>query len=36
MFGDRVIDQLGEEVDRLEKDIQKEFPDAAHVDLETD
>jgi solute carrier family 30 (zinc transporter), member 9 len=35
-FADRVIEELGDEIDRIEKDLQKEIPEAQHIDIETD
>ena len=35
-FGGQVIDQLGDEVDRVEQEVTKQFPEAAFVDLEAD
>lgn len=35
-FADRVIDGLGDEVDRLEKEIQERVPQAQHIDIEAD
>ncbi|KAK7486958.1 hypothetical protein BaRGS_00021774 [Batillaria attramentaria] len=32
--GERIIDSLGEEVDRIEKVLKKKYPDLRHVDLE--
>ena len=33
--GEKIIDQLGEEVDRIEGEITQKHPDIIHVDLET-
>ena len=35
-FGERMLDTLGREVDRIERDIAKEFPRLRHLDLESD
>ena len=35
-FADRVVDTLGDEVDRLEAEIRTKFPRVHHVDIETD
>lgn len=32
--GERIVDTLGEEVDRIEKVLKKKYPDLRHVDLE--
>ena len=32
--GERIIDRVGDEVDRIEKQITKKHPDIRHVDLE--
>ncbi|XP_052828529.1 zinc transporter 9 [Octopus bimaculoides] len=34
MHGERIIDTLGEEVDRIEKKLKTHYPDLRHVDLE--
>lgn len=34
-FGENIIDRLGLEIDRIEKVIRKEYPEAKHIDLET-
>lgn len=33
-YGDHVIETLGDEIDRIEKQIQHEIPDLKHIDLE--
>ncbi len=35
-FGERMLDSLGKEVDRIEREIAKEFPQLRHLDLESD
>jgi len=35
-FGERMLDTLGKEVDRIERDIAQEFPQLRHLDLESD
>lgn len=35
-FGEIIIDNLGLEVNKIENSIRKKFPDARHIDLETD
>jgi solute carrier family 30 (zinc transporter), member 9 len=35
-FADEVIEELGDEVDRIETDLRKEVPEAQHIDIETD
>ncbi|KAL8558965.1 hypothetical protein ACOMHN_028277 [Nucella lapillus] len=32
--GERIVDSLGEEVDRIERLLKKKYPDLRHVDLE--
>lgn len=33
--GDNIVDRVGDEVDRLEKEIMRKYPDIRHVDLES-
>lgn len=33
-FGGAIVDSIGDEVDRIEAEIQKQVPEAKHVDLE--
>ncbi|KAH7731783.1 Protein Y71H2AM.9 [Aphelenchoides avenae] len=33
--GDKIVDRVGDEVDRLEKEIMRKYPDIRHVDLES-
>ena len=33
--GERAIDRIGDEIDRIEKNIVKRHPDVHHVDLES-
>jgi zinc transporter 9 len=35
-FGERMMQELGKEVDRIEHEMKERFPDIRHVDLETD
>lgn len=35
-YTDHIIDQLGDEVDRIESEIKKAVPEVRHVDIETD
>jgi len=35
-FGERLLDALGREVDRIEADVLERFPDLKHLDLESD
>ena len=35
-FGERVLDELAAEIDRIEADLRKEYPILSHVDLESD
>lgn len=35
-FADEIVEDLGDEVDRLEEEIRREIPESRHVDLETD
>jgi len=35
-FGERMLDALGREVDHIEADIVKSFPELKHLDLESD
>lgn len=35
-FADKVVDELGDEVDRLEAEIRQHVPEAKHIDIETD
>lgn len=32
--GEKIIDRVGDEVDRIEREITKKHPDIRHVDLE--
>lgn len=34
--GEKIIDRIGDEVDRLEREITKNHPDIMHVDLESE
>jgi zinc transporter 9 len=34
-FGDKIIDKVGKEINRIEEKIQKDNPDIKHIDLET-
>lgn len=35
-FSDKVIDELGDEIDRIEADLKKAVPEAKHIDIEAD
>lgn len=35
-FGDKVVDELGDEVDRIEEEIREQVPEAQHIDIEAD
>ena len=35
-FGEHIVETLGDEIDRIEAQIQAQVPSAKHVDLEAD